>query len=63
VTSDGTSALLLQGEKLLGTEALVVDLRSGFDEVLEMGAGKEVTKVDEFTMILVLDWRAKLEYE
>jgi hypothetical protein len=63
VTSDGTSALLLQGEKLLGTEALVVDLRSGFDEVLKMGAGKEVTKVDEFAMVLVLDCRAQLEYD
>jgi hypothetical protein len=42
VASDGTSALLLEGEKLLGTEALVVDLRSSFDEILKVGTGEEI---------------------
>jgi hypothetical protein len=42
VTSNGTSALLLEGKKLLGTEALVVDLRSSFDKILKVGTGEEV---------------------
>ena len=49
------SRALLEGEQLLGTEGLVVDLRGGLDEVLEMGAGEEVTEVDEFAVGLVLD--------
>ena len=49
------SRALLEGEQLLGTEGLVVDLRGGLDEVLEMGAGQEVTEVDEFAVGLVLD--------
>lgn len=53
MTSNG--AALLEGEKLLGAEALIMDLRGGFDEVLEMGAGEEVAEVDEFAMVLVFD--------
>ena len=33
---------LLQRQKLLGAERLVVNLRGGFDEILEVGAGEEV---------------------
>ena len=40
---------------MLGAEGLVVDLRGGFDEVLEMGAGEEVSEVHEFAVVLVLD--------
>jgi hypothetical protein len=50
-----TNARLLEGEQLLRTEGLVVDLRSGFDEVLQMGAGEEVAEVDEFAVCLILD--------
>jgi hypothetical protein len=49
------SRALLEGKQLLGTEGLVVDLRSGFDEVLEVGAGEEVAQVDELAVVLVLD--------
>lgn len=51
------SAALLECEKLLGAEALVVDLRCGLDEVLQVGAGEEVAEVDEFAVVLVLDYR------
>jgi hypothetical protein len=47
---------LLEREQLLGTERLVVDLRRRLDQVLQMGAGKEVAKVYEFAVVLVLDW-------
>jgi hypothetical protein len=49
------SRALLEREQLLGTEGLVMDLRGGLDEVLQMGTGKEVTKVDEFAVGLILD--------
>lgn len=44
---------LLQGEQLLSAETLVVDLRCGFDQVLEMGSGQEVPQRDEFAMVFV----------
>lgn len=50
----GTAALL-EGQELLGTEGLVVDLAGGLDQVLEVGAGQEVAEVDKFTVVLVLD--------
>ena len=40
---------------MLGTEGLVVDLRGGLDEILEMGSGEEVSEVDEFTVVLIFD--------
>lgn len=46
---------LLEREQLLGTERFVVDLGGGLDQVLEMGAGEEVSEVDEFAVLLVLD--------
>lgn len=46
---------LLEGKQLLGAERLVVDLCGGFNEVLQVGAGEEVTEVDEFAVGLVLD--------
>jgi hypothetical protein len=49
------SAALLQGQELLGTECLVVDLAGGLDQVLEVGTGQEVAEVDKFTVVLVLD--------
>jgi len=32
-----------------------VDLGCGLDEVLEMGAGEEVSEVDEFAVVLILN--------
>lgn len=46
---------LLERKQLLRTERFVVDLRGGFDEVLEVGAGKEVAEVDEFAVAFVFD--------
>jgi hypothetical protein len=48
-------AVLLECEQLLGTEGLVVDLRGGFDQVLEVGSGEEVSEVDELAVVLILD--------
>jgi len=45
----------LQGKKLLGSEGLVVDLRGSLDQILEMGSGEEISKVNEFAVILILD--------
>lgn len=50
-----SSAALLECEKLLGAESLVMDLRGRLNEVLEMGTGQEVSEVDEFAVALVLD--------
>lgn len=48
-------AALLQSQKLLGTEGFIVDLAGGFDQVLQMGAGQEVSQVDELAVVLVFD--------
>jgi hypothetical protein len=48
-------AALLQGKQLLGTEGLVVGLRGGLDEILEVGAEEEVAEVDELAVGLILD--------
>jgi hypothetical protein len=50
-------AAFLESEQLLRAEGLVVDLRGGFDEILEVGAGEEVAEIDEFAVVLILDWR------
>ena len=33
-----------------------MDLRGRLDEVLQMSAGEKITEIDEFAMILVLDY-------
>lgn len=48
-------AALLQSQKLLGTVGFVVDLAGGFDQVLQMGAGEEISQVDELAVVLVFD--------
>lgn len=48
-------AALLQGQKLLGAEGLVVDLRGGLDEVLKVRPEQEIPEVDELAVVLVLD--------
>jgi hypothetical protein len=49
------SRALLERKQLLGTERLVVDLSSGFDEVLQVGAGQEVAEVYKLAVVLILD--------
>lgn len=49
------SAALLQSQKLLGTESLVVDLACCLDEVLEMGSGEEVSQIHKLAVVLILD--------
>jgi hypothetical protein len=53
--SPSGGAALLKCKQLLSTESLVVDLRCCFDQVLKMGAGKEVSEVNKFAVVLVLD--------
>lgn len=48
-------AALLQCQKLLGTEGLVVGLGCRLDEVLQVCTEQEVPKVDEFAVALILD--------
>ena len=49
------SAALLERQKLLGTESLVVDLRGGLDKILKMSSEEEVAEVDEFAVSLILN--------
>lgn len=49
------SAALLERKQLLGSEALVVNLASGLDQVLKVGTSEEIAEVDEFAVVLVLD--------
>jgi hypothetical protein len=53
VTTD--SRALLERKELLGAERLVVDLRGGFDEVLQVRARQEVAEIDELAVVLVLN--------
>ncbi len=48
-------AALLQGEELLGAEGLVVDLRSGLNQILEMSPQEEVSEIHKFAVVLVLN--------
>jgi hypothetical protein len=32
-----------------------VDLRCGFDQILKVGTGEEVSEVDEFAVVLILN--------
>lgn len=49
------SAVLLQSHELLRAEGLVVGLRCGLDEILEVRSKKEVAQVDELAVVLVLN--------
>lgn len=53
--STSVRAAFLERKQLLGTEGLVVRLRGGLDQVLEMGSEEEVSQVDKFAVVLVLD--------
>lgn len=48
-------AALLECQQLLSTECLVVDLGCGFDHVLKMSSCEEVSEINEFTVVLILD--------
>ena len=50
------SAGFFECKQLLGAEGLVVDLGSSFDQVLQVSACEEVAEIDEFAVVLVLDW-------
>ena len=50
-----SGAALLECQKLLGAECLVMDLRGRLNQILEVGAGKEVSEVDEFAVVLILN--------
>ena len=51
------SARLLEGQQLLSAEGLVVNLRGGLDQVLEVCTREKVAQVDEFTVSIVLNYR------
>lgn len=51
---------LLERKQLLSTERFVVDLCGRLDQVLQVGAGKEVAEVYEFAVVLVLDYDASV---
>lgn len=55
VRTAASGAAFLQGQQLLSTEGLVVDLAGGLDQVLQVGAGQEVAQVNEFAVVLILD--------
>ncbi|KAI3475819.1 hypothetical protein L1887_62719 [Cichorium endivia] len=46
---------LLERQQLLAPEGLVVDLGRGLDEILQMGARKEVAQMDKLAVAFVLD--------
>lgn len=48
-------AAFLQSQKLFGTESLVMDLASRFNQVLQVSASQEVPQVDEFAVVLIFD--------
>ena len=48
-------AALLECQQLLGAESLVVDLGGCFNQVLQVSACEEVSEVDEFTVVLILN--------
>ena len=54
-TAAGVGTAFLEGQQLLGTESLVVDLRRSLDQILQMRSQEEVSQVDEFAVVLVLD--------
>jgi hypothetical protein len=45
---------LLKGQKLLGTEGLVMDLGCSFDQILQMGTSEEVSEVNKLAVVLIL---------
>lgn len=50
-----SSAALLQGQQLLGSEGFIVDLAGGFDQILKVCTCEEVSEIDEFAVVLVFD--------
>ena len=50
-----TCRALLERQKLLRAERLVVDLARCLDQILQVRAGEKVAEVDKFAVALVLD--------
>lgn len=50
-----SSTALLQSQKLLRPEGLIMDLRGSLDKILQMGSGEEVSKGYELAMALILN--------
>lgn len=48
------STTLFEGQQLLSTEGLIVDLGSRLDQILEVGSKQEVSQVNKFTVGLIL---------
>jgi hypothetical protein len=46
---------LLECQQLLSAEGLVVNLGGGFDQILQVCACEEVSEVDKFAMVLILN--------
>ena len=51
-----SSTTLFECQQLFGTEGFVVNLGGCFNEILKVGTCQEVSEVDKFTVILVLDY-------
>lgn len=49
------STALLQGQQLLRTESLVVDLAGCLNKVLQVRPGQEIAQVDEFAVVFIFD--------
>jgi len=46
---------IFEGQELLRTESLVVDLSSCFNKVLQVSAGEEVAEADKLAVVGILD--------
>lgn len=46
---------LFQGQQLLRPERLVMDLRSGLNEILQVCSSQEVSQLHEFAVVGILD--------
>lgn len=53
--ASGLLSGFLDSKKLLGTEGFIVNLCSGFNQILQVSSGKEVAKVHEFAVVFVFD--------
>jgi hypothetical protein len=49
------STALLQSQKLLRPEGLIMDLRGGLNKVLQVSSSEEVSKGNKLAMALILD--------
>lgn len=45
----------LEGQQLLGSERLVMNLAGGFNQILQVSSGEEIPEIDKFAVILIFD--------